>query len=65
MTDSRFALDPKYQIYYCPTLMGRCIDESLTDPTLVTLRVGNVFQRVASDVRAAGPELLLRLTFRD
>jgi serine/threonine-protein kinase RsbW len=27
--------------------------------------VGNVFQRVASDVRAEGGELLLRLTFRE
>jgi serine/threonine-protein kinase RsbW len=27
--------------------------------------IGNVFQRVASDVRADGPELHLRLTFRE
>jgi hypothetical protein len=27
--------------------------------------IGNVFQRVASDVRADGSELLLRLTFRE
>jgi hypothetical protein len=45
MTDSRFATDPRYKIYYCPTLTGRCIDESVTDPTLVTVKVGNIFQR--------------------
>jgi hypothetical protein len=46
MTDSRFAYDPRYKIFYCPSITSSvCIDEAKTDLSLATIKVGSVFKR--------------------
>jgi hypothetical protein len=47
--DLQASLDPFYNILYCATADGYCIDESKTDPTLLTLRnplTGKIGRRI-------------------
>jgi hypothetical protein len=47
--DFQASLDPFFNILYCPTATSACFDESLNDPTLLTVRnpiTGRVTRRI-------------------
>jgi len=47
--DLQASLDPTYNILYCPTATSGCFDESLSDPTLKTVRdplTGRIGRRI-------------------